>query len=443
MVEHEGAPMKFVASNRLRRKAHALIPGGCHTYAKGDDQYPENSPGFITHGKGCHVWDVDGNEFIEYGMGMRAVTLGHAYEPVVAAAIEELPKGSNFTRPSPIETEYAEALLALVPAGEQVKFAKDGSTVTSAALRLARAHTGREIVAICQDHPFFSHDDWFIANTPMPRGIPTFNQDLIVRFKYNDSTSLAKIFAENPDKIACVIMEPARTDEPEGEFLKEVAALCRTNGTLLVFDEMITGFRWHLASAQELYGVQPDLSTFGKAMGNGFSVSALVGRKEIMEVGGLEHDRERVYLLSSTHGAETHALAAALATLEVYSSQPVIETLHRQGEKLQAEVGTLTQELGLQDYFFLSGRACNLVYATRDRDKTPSQPFRTLFLQELIQHGVIAPSFVMSYSHSDQDIERTVAAIRAALSVYVRALEQGVDKYLHGKSVKPVYRPYN
>jgi glutamate-1-semialdehyde 2,1-aminomutase len=422
---------------------HAAIPGGAHTYAKGDDQWPEGVPAAIVRGSGCHVWDTEGREFIEYGPGSRAVTLGHAYGPVVDAAAEQLTRGSNFTRPALIELEAAEALLSLIEAAEMVKFTKDGSTATSAAVKLARAHTGRELVALCSDHPFFSYDDWFIGTTDVDAGIPDSVPPLSLGFRYNDIASLEACFAQHPGQVACVILEPEKNDPPRDGFLHKVQELCAREGVVFVLDEMITGFRYHLGGAQALYGVTPDLSTFGKALANGFAVSALVGKRHLMSRGGLHHEAERVFLLSTTHGGETHALAAALATMEVYREEPVIETLHARGDRLRAGVGEVVADLGLEPYFEVLGRSSNLVFATRDAERRPSQPFRTLFLQEMMARGILAPSFVVTYSHTEEDIDRTVEATRAALEVYARALEDGVDAYLEGPSVKPVYRRYN
>lgn len=435
--------MEFERSKALQRKSHALIPGGAHTYAKGDDQYPELAPAFLARGEGCQVWDVDGNEYIEYGMGLRAVTLGHAYEPVVEAAARAMRMGTNFTRPAPIEIECAEKLLSLIEGGEMAKFAKNGSDVTTAAVRLARAHTGRDVVAVCADHPFYSVDDWFIGSTAMSAGIPEAIRRLTVSFRYNDLASVRSLFEEHPDRIACLIMEVERTEPPAGDFLHAVRRLCRENGALLIFDEIITGFRWDLGGAQKVHGLTPDLSTFGKGMANGFSVSALVGRREIMELGGLRTDRPRVFLLSTTYGAEHHALAAALETMRTYTREPVIEHLYRQGERLAAGVEQAVDALGLQGYFGVLGRPCNLIYYTRDADGHPSQSFRTLFLQETIRRGVIMPSLVVSNAHQDVHIDRTIEAIAGALQVYKMALEDGVDRHLVGRPVQPVFREYN
>jgi glutamate-1-semialdehyde 2,1-aminomutase len=435
--------MNFEKSKALQQKSHALIPGGAHTYAKGDDQYPEHAPGFIARGEGCHVWDIDGNEFIEYGMGLRAVTLGHGYKPVVEAAYRQMQMGINFTRPTPIEVELAEKMVELIDSAEMVKFAKNGSDVTTAAVKLARAYTNREMIAICADHPFFSVDDWFIGATEMSAGIPKVIQDLTVAFHYNDIASLQALFERYPDQIAGVVMEVERLEPPANNFLQEVRRLCDENGALLIFDEIITGFRWHLGGAQKLFGITPDLSTFGKAMGNGFSISALVGKKDIMELGGLTTDKERVFLLSTTYGAETHSLAAALETINIYERENVIEHLYRQGNRLTAGINDAVIENDLEGHFGVLSRPCNLIFFTRDQNKQPSQPFRTLFLQETLKRGVIMPSLVVSYSHTDEDIDRTIEVIAEALGVYRKALENGVENYLVGRPVQPAVRKYN
>ncbi len=435
--------MNFDNSKILQMKSHSLIPGGAHTYAKGDDQYPELAPGFISHGKGCHVWDVDGNEFIEYGMGLRAVTLGHAYEPVVEAAYHAMQKGINFTRPAAIEVECAEKFLSIVDTMDMVKFCKNGSDATSAAVRLARAHTGRDLVAICADHPFFSVNDWFIGKTAMNAGIPKAIQDLTVSFRFNDIESIRELFKQHPGQIACLIMEAETATEPQANFLQEALEVCHQNGALLVVDEIITGFRYHLRGAHAMHNIIPDLTTYGKALGNGYSIAALAGKREIMELGGISHAKERVFILSYTFGAESHSLAAAMKTMEIYETEDVIGYLYRQGERLSKGITEAIAEHGVQDYFGLFGKPVNLLYYTLDPEGNRSQAYRSLFLQEVIKRGVIIPSLVVSYSHSDEDIDRTVEAISGALGVYRRALDEGAEKYLVGRPSDVVFRKYN
>jgi len=430
-------PLSRTANERL----HALIPGGAHTYAKGDDQYPENLAPVISHGSGAHVWDVDGNRYIEYGSGLRSVSLGHAHPRVLEAVRRELDRGSNFVRPSIVEVEAAERFLATVPTAEMVKFAKNGSDATTAAVRLARAATGRPRVALCGDHPFFSVDDWFIGTTPMSAGIPAAINELTVAFPYGDLAATEQMLTRYQDEIACLILEPATHTEPPPGYLAGLRDLADRYGCVLIFDEMITGFRWSEAGAQGLYGVVPDLSTFGKALGNGFAVSALAGRRDLMERGGLRHSGDRVFLLSTTHGAETHSLAAAMAVQTTYVEEGVTARLHALGERLAAGVREVAAGMGVGDHVVVHGRASNLVFATLDENGQPSQQYRTLFLRRLLAGGVLAPSFVVSSALEDADIDRTVDVVAEACAVYRKALDAAdPTPWLAGRPVKPVFR---
>ncbi|MGA4844204.1 glutamate-1-semialdehyde 2,1-aminomutase [Streptomyces sp. G45] len=436
-TEEFALPRSRAANERL----HALIPGGAHTYAKGDDQYPEHLAPVISHGRGAHVWDVDGNRYVEYGSGLRSVSLGHAHPRVLEAVRRQLDRGSNFVRPSLLEAEAAERFLATVPTAEMVKFAKNGSDATTAAVRLARAVTGRPRVAICADHPFFSVDDWFIGTTPMSAGVPEATNELTVAFPYGDLAATRELLDRYEGEIACLILEPATHSEPPPGYLEGLRELAHRHGCVLVFDEMITGFRWSEAGAQGLYGVVPDLSTFGKALGNGFAVSALAGRRELMERGGLRHSGDRVFLLSTTHGAETHALAAAMAVQTTYVEEGVTARLHVLGEKLAAGVREAAASMGVGEHVVVRGRASNLVFATLDERRRPSQPYRTLFLRQLLAGGVLAPSFVVSAALSDADIEHTVDVVGQACAVYRKALDSGdPTPWLGGRPVKPVFR---
>ncbi|TVP97311.1 MAG: glutamate-1-semialdehyde 2,1-aminomutase [Planctomycetaceae bacterium] len=432
--------MRFERSRDLQSRAARVIPSGSHCHAKGASEYPQASPGFIVRGSGCHVWDLDGNEFIEFASGNRSVTLGHAFPAVLNAVKGELDQGVNFSRPTPIETAAAEALLELVPASDMVKFCKNGSDATTAALRLARAATGRDHIAYCRDQPFFSSDDWFIATTPMSAGIPRSVAELTLPFGYNRPAELARLFAELPDRIAAVILEPARQEEPQDDFLGQVRRLCDAHGAVMILDEMITGFRWDLGGGQAVYGVRPDLSCWGKGLANGFSVSALSGIRSLMELGGPPDGVPEVFLLSTTHGAEPHSLAAAIATIDCYREQPVIETLYARGRRLREGCQAAIRQLGIESAFQLVGRDCCLNYVTRDSAGQPSAGFRALFLQETIRRGVLASSLVVNYSHAEADIDRAVEAIAGALAVYRDALESGYDRFLIGDVPKPIYR---
>jgi glutamate-1-semialdehyde 2,1-aminomutase len=430
-------------SHRLNERLHALIPGGAHTAAKGDDQFPEGLAPVIARGRGCRVWDVDGNEYIEYGMGLRAVTLGHGFASVVDSVRERIADGTNFVRPSALEVEAAESFLDLVRGAEMVKFTKDGSTANTAAVKLARAYTGRDLVAICSDHPFYSYDDWAMVTTAINAGIPRGVESLTLTFHYNEIAEVEELLARHPGQIACLVLEPERTDPPRDGFLQRLVDLAHDDGALVVLDENVTGFRWSNGGGQSVHGVTPDLSTWGKGIANGFPLSALAGRREVMDLGGLRHDRERVFLLSTTHGAEHAGLAAGIATMDTYRDEPVIETLHTQGERLRTAVQQVIDSHGVGHAFTVFGHPACLYYGTRDAAGEPSQPFRTLFLQETVERGLLAPSFVVSYSHRDEDIERTAEIVDDALTVYSQALESGVERFLRGRAVKPVYRSRN
>ena len=432
----------YAASNLAQARLHALVPGGAHTYARGSDQYPEGMAPVIARGHGARVVDLDGNEYVEYGIGLRSVTLGHGYPPVVEAVARAAADGVSFSRPSTWELRAAETFLAQVPGAEMVKFAKNGSDATTAAVRLARAATGRPLVAVCRSHPFFSTDDWFIGTTEMAAGIPVEHRAATVGFAYNDLESVRDLLDRHPGQVACLVLEPATAlAEPAPGFLEGLRAIADAEGCVLVFDEMITGMRWSAAGAQGVYGVTPDLSTWGKALGNGFAVSALAGRRELLERGGLATDDDRVFLLSTTHGAETTGLAAYLAVAEAYREHDVVATMERQGAALAAAVNRASAERGTGEAVQVVGRPSCLVFTTRDARGEPSQAYRTLLLQELLDRGVLGQSFVVSAAHTDDDLARTVEAVEGALDVYARALEAGsVAGLLRGRPVAPALR---
>jgi glutamate-1-semialdehyde 2,1-aminomutase len=430
----------FAASDAHLAAAHAAIPGGGHTYAKGDDQYPAGMAPFIERGLGCRVWDMDSNEYVEYGSGLRANLLGHGFEPVLRAAQSAMADGVNFVRPHRLELEAAERLISLIPSAEMVKFGVNGSDATTAAVRLARAYTGRDKVAICKDHPFFSTDDWFIGTTPMAAGIPAAIRDLTVQFSYNDLDGLAQLFEEHPGQIAAVMLEAETVEAPQPGYFPGLRDLCDKYGALLILDETITGLRWHERGAQFLYDIQPDLSTFSKGLANSYPLSALAGRRNVMRLGGFTQDADRVFLLSQTYGAQPWVLASMLAVIEVCVREQISARLDRIGAELRAGIERVVADAGLADYFQLRGRNCNLVYAAKDAAGRPSQAFRTLALQVFVEHGILAPSFVVCAAHDTQAINQTIDAVTQLMPVYRQALEDGVERWLRGRPVRPAIR---
>jgi len=447
------------------RRLHAVIPGGAHTYSRGDDQFPANAPAILERGRGAHVWDPAGNCFLDYGMALRAVTLGYAHPRVNAAVAREIDKGVNLTRATTIELKAAERIVELIPSADMVKFAKNGSNVTTAAAKIARAYTGRTYICVPRQHPFFSFDDWFIGTTVMQRGTVSSHYASTLLFDYGDVASLERLFAEHPGEIAGVMLEPATTQGPcspactraltrdgpscdcirnGGNFLHQVQTLCLREGALFILDEMITGFRWHMQGAQTYFGVDPDLTTFGKAMANGFSVAALLGKRAPMEVGSiLKEGAERTFLLSTTHGAEMSGLAAFLETIRVYEDEDVVGHLWDYGRGLFDLLEGLSTRHGLADHFVMDGSAIAMNFITRDRDGDPSMALRALFQQEMLRGGVMMPWVAVSLAHDAAALAQTEAAADKALAVYAKALTDGVETYLEGPPLKPVFRKHN
>lgn len=427
-----------------KSKAHLLIPGGAHTYSRGDDQYPENAPSILERGEGCYVWDLEGNKFLDYVMALRAVTVGYGYKRIADAAIKQIMNGNNLPRPSKIEVEAAEKIVNLIDSADMVKFAKNGSTVTTAAVKLSRAITGKKRILRCLEQPFFSYDDWFIGDTCMNRGVLEEFQQFTHHFHFNDIESARKQFNNHPGEFSCVILEPATHIEPYESFLNDLMDLTHKNGAIFILDEMITGFRWHLKGAQYYYNIRPDLTTFGKGMANGFSVAALTGKREIMELGSiLNPNEERVFLVSTTHGAEMCGLGALAETINVYQECKVVDHMWKYGTQLKNGMNAISEELKLIEYFNIEGTPVSPTYVCKNNKGEVDLGFRTLFSQEMIKCNILMPFISLSFSHGNLELEQTLDATRKALITYSKALEDGLDKYLIGKAIKPVFRKWN
>ncbi|VVC01249.1 Glutamate-1-semialdehyde 2,1-aminomutase [uncultured archaeon] len=428
----------------LHARAQKLIPAGCHTYSKGDDQFPSNAPPFLARGEGAYVWDPTGEKFIDWGMGLRSVLLGHAYPRVVEAVRAQVGVGSNFIRPHLIESELAETMNRIIPSAEMVKFAKNGSDVTTAAVKLARAHTGRDLILFCKDHPFFSVNDWFIGTTACNSGVPKAVQELSIPFRYNQPETLKEAFEKYPDRIAGVILEPVTGVEPKDNFLHAVRDMAHRNGAVFILDEMITGFRFSLHGAQSIYNIKPDLCTFGKALTNGFSVSALCGKSEIMELGGLLHKKERVFLLSLTHGAEIHSFAAAQAALAEYEEKNVSAFVARSGLRLQDGFRRVISERGLSAHMSIDGFSCSPILNFKEADGSFSFVKKTLYMQEMVKQRVLMPYIAPSLSHTDAVVDETVSAFEKVAPTLKGWFDSAEPrKHLVGEPVKPVFRKYN
>lgn len=433
----------FIKSREFSRRIHDLIPGGAHTYSKGDDQFPQNAPGAIVRGKGAHVWDPDGNEYIDCSMGLTSVSIGHGYEPVVEAVCAAARNGVNFQRPATIELDAARVLLEATEAGDMVKFAKNGSTATTAAVKLARAFTGRARIAVAKEHNFFSYDDWFISTTPADAGIPQAIRNFTTSFGYNDFASVEALVNAKDHDIACLILEPVKFDPPRDNFLHKVAELCTARGVVLILDEMVSGFKWDLRGASHYFGVKADITTWGKGIANGFSACALIGRAEIMELGGIRATgRDKLFLISTTHGAETTGLAAMIATIEEFKRHDMIASNWGRGTALRRRLNDAIAGHKLQDHLELLGYDCFYALACRGASRQPDDAYRTLMMQEMIARGVLFQGvFYPTWSHQQPELDRMAVAFEESCGVYARAVAAGsCDGILVGPAVKPVFR---
>jgi glutamate-1-semialdehyde aminotransferase len=440
--------MKTNISNKLNR----YIPGGCHTYSKADNQFPSNAPQAILRGKGCYVIGNDNIKYLDCGMGLSSVSVGHANKEINSRVKQQIDSGINFSRPSILELKVAKEFLKLVPKHQMIKFAKNGSTITSAAVKLARAYTGREFVAYPKEHFFYSYDDWFISRQEPNAGTLRSTAKKTLSFKQCNLESLKNLFKMNKGKIACVIMEPEKNycniscncKIKVSSYLKEAQKIIKENGALFIADEMVTGFKTHLPGSTIKHNLDPDLTTWGKGIANGYSFCALTGKKKYMELGGLQQKhRPRVFLISSTHGAETTSLAAFLATLNVFKKKKII----KKNRLYLNSLGTICEELiiknNLQKNIKLIKSNWLLSFEFLIKNRV-SFELKTLFLQEMIKNKVLFQGFfVPCLSHGKKELSLFKQAFKKSLYVINLALKFGINKYLRSKIIKPIFTKYN
>jgi len=399
----------FEKSEQMLERVLKSIPLGSQTFSKSKTQYPLGvSPFFIQSAKGSTVTDVDGNEFVDFINALGAITLGYNDSDVITAVKNQLEEGTIFSLAHPMEHIVAEKLIEIIPSAEMVRFGKNGSDATSGVVRLSRGYTKRDYVVVCGYHGW---QDWYIGATPRNLGVPKCVQELTLKFEYNNIESLDKLFRDYKDKIACVIMEPMNFEHPKNGFLEKVKELTHKNSALFAFDEMVTGFRYSLGGAQELFNVVPDLATFGKGMANGYPISAVVGRADIMKL------MEEVFF-SFTFGGECLSLAASLATIEKMKKYPVIEHMKKQGSKILDKVSCLITEQELNDVFEINGQPSWTIFNIKDTETYNSWTIKTLFMQEMIKRGILTlGSHEITYAHTDHDIEKLLIAYSEVLPI--------------------------
>jgi glutamate-1-semialdehyde 2,1-aminomutase len=426
---------RYSKSEALLARAEQVIPLGAQTFSKSRTQFPQGiSPYFADRAKGSRTWDADGNEYLDLINALCSVTLGHC-DPHVSAAVEkQLHRGTIFSLSSELEIQVAEKIVELVPCAEKVRFGKNGSDATSGAIRIARAFTGRERVAVCGYHGW---QDWYIGSTARHLGVPKAVRELTHTWMYNDAGSLEKLLKEHPGEFAAVIMEPMNVAFPKEGFLADVQRLCREHGALLVFDETITGFRYAIGGAQELFGITPDLATFGKGLANGYPVSAVAGRADVMKL------MEEVFF-SFTFGGETLSLAAALATMHKLQREPVVATMNATGERVLRDTQAAIDRRELGDVFTLSGHPTWSFLQFKDARGATMWEIKTLFMQEMLKRGVLTyGTHNISYAHSSTDLDQLATAYDETFDVIKRGLESGssgVKSLLECKVLEPLFR---
>jgi glutamate-1-semialdehyde 2,1-aminomutase len=416
-------------SEALYARARKRIPSVTQTLAKGPTQYIKGvAPKYLERGKGCRVWDVDGNEFIDFNMGIGPISLGYCYPRVDDAIRAQLDKGITFSLMHPLEVEVAERIAEVVPNAENVRYSKTGCDVTTAAIRLARAFTGRDKVLACGYHGWH---DWTIGTTDRNRGIPDAVRALTSTFAYNDIDSLA---AQLDSQTAAVILEPMLFEFPKDGFLHNIKELCTARGALLIFDEMWTGFRLALGGAQEHFGVRADLATFSKAIANGMPLSVLTGRADVMAL--LEKD----VFFYTTFGGEALSLTAAGATIDELKEKSVPVVLERRGRRLIDGYNALATELGM-DYTKCIGMGARSMVTFAPAAGNPLE-VKSLVQQELLKRGVLWQGMhALSYSHADADIDYALAAYAEVLPLLKKAVAEGNPaRHLRGEPVQPVFR---
>jgi glutamate-1-semialdehyde aminotransferase len=428
-----------VETRSLRRSAELLsrggklIPGASQTLSKGPSQWVQGvAPNYVERASGAYVWDVDGNRYLDFPMALGPIILGHCHPSVDAAVAKQLRSGITFSLPHPLEIEVAERILALVPGAERVRFAKSGSDATSAAVRLARASTGRERVLVTGYHGWH---DWFIGSTTRHLGVPEAVRSLVEPVPFGDCSALAAALERWPEQVACVVCEPVGMREPSRALLQEMLELAHRHGALLVFDEVISGFRLAAGGAQEHFGVRADLVCFGKALGNGMPISALVGPGDTM-------DALQEVFFSGTHGGETLSLAAARATLDVLASEPVHEHLWRLGRRLQHGVAEAIEYHGLDAWVSCSGAAPWTIVSVREPESGGATlPAKSLIQQEMIKRGILFNgSNFISYALTEADVDAAIDAYGAAFQVLASALPEDVLELLEGPPLTPAFR---
>ncbi|MFQ5533284.1 MAG: aminotransferase class III-fold pyridoxal phosphate-dependent enzyme [Sphingomonadales bacterium] len=424
---------RYSKSEALQTRAEQTIPLGAQTFSKSKTQLPFGvSPYFATRARGSRLWDVDGNEYIDFINGLCAVTLGYSDPDVTEAVRCQLESGVIFSLPHELEIQVAERIVDMVPCAKKVRFGKNGSDATAGAVRVARAFTGRDRIAVCGYHGW---QDWYIGATTRNLGVPEATRALTHSFPYDNLGALETLLASHRNEFAAVMLEPMNIREPGDGYLHGVIEMAHRHGALAIFDETITGFRLAAGGAQEYFGAIPDLATFGKGLANGYPLSAVAGRADVMRL------MEEVFF-SFTMGGEALSLAAAQAALDKIHREPVIDRLHKMGKLLMEGLKQCIEAHGSGDFAEVSGHPSWSFLSFHDAPGASQIEIKTLFLQEMFARGILTlGTHNMSYAHDETDVKATLAVYDEVFPVLSRAVAEGaVRQYLDCEPLTPLFK---
>jgi glutamate-1-semialdehyde 2,1-aminomutase len=423
---------RYSKSTKFLKRAEKSIPLGSQTFSKSRVQYPVGvSPLFINNARGTYVWDLDGNKYIDLVNSLAAITIGYKNKKIDNSVRKQMKKGSIFSLPGILEAEVAELIIDTVPSAEMVRFAKNGSDATTAAIRLSRAYTGREEIAFCGYH---SWQDWYIGKTSMNRGVPKDVAKLSHRFVYNDIESLRKIFDTRPDKIAAVILEPMTSEYPKDNFLSEVKNLAKKNNSVLVFDETITGYRYSIGGAQLEFNVIPDLTTLGKGIANGYPLSAIVGKREIMK------EIENIFF-SGTFGGELLSLAAAKTVIQMHLDFDITGRITSVGSKIGLELQKIINSYKMEEFLQISGHPTWKFLNWAGNERFSTQVVKTYFMQEMFKRGVLVLStHNISLSLTEKLSEQVINVYGEVIGDLSKSItDTSLLSKLHVKPIQPLF----
>lgn len=418
-------------SNALWQEAQDKILSGCQLYSKGPETHIEGvSPIYIDHGKDAHVWDVDGNEYIDYDMGLGPILLGYQYKAVDDAVIAQLRRGMGYSLVAPEEVEYARLCTKHIPSAGKVRFLKTGSGATEAAVRIARAYTGRNHILRGEYHGW--HEWTAAAESVRQGGLLPELRSYVHKFEYNDLDKVQEYFETYRGEVAAVITEAVENDAPKGDFLKQLKEICHANGALLIFDEVVNGFRFSIGGAQQYFGVTPDLSTFGKAAANGMPLSVVAGRKDIME------EVDKKIFISTTFGGDCLSLAAGIAVMKELESGEVNRAIWEKGTYLQENFRKLAKDIDVP--IDLKGYPCRMSLEYTDYAGKRDWLYNSIFMQESVKRDVLLGwNIFPCYTHTREDLDFTLNVFEDAMKVYREALRSGhPETYMEGKPLKIV-----